>query len=106
MQIIKIGVLFKDYIFSVVISIFYLGLVFLLLVIYQHLDGIFTWHKEIKNSTHRKIGTRIVIFGRVLAGLGWLIVEENKYYAIVVLIISVSIYAFVEKNTWKKIKIV
>ena len=58
-----------------VIYIFYLGLVFLLLVIYQHLDGVLTWHKGIKNSTHRKLGTRIVIFGRVLAGLGWLIVE-------------------------------
>ena len=83
-----------------------LGLLLFAFVTYQHYSGVFIWHKNIKNPIHRKLGIYIVIFGRIVACLGWITSEENQLYSIAIFVISIGLYAFVERKNWKKIKII
>lgn len=50
-----------------------LGIIFMVLMTIQHIGGAVSWHKSTRNYGHRKLGTRLVIMGRILAGVGWLI---------------------------------
>lgn len=50
-----------------------LGLIFMILLTYQHIVGAVTWHKERRSSIHRQLGPILVFLGRILAGVGWLI---------------------------------
>lgn len=45
----------------------------MVLMTIQHIGGAVSWHKSTRNYGHRKLGTRLVIIGRILAGVGWLI---------------------------------
>lgn len=68
-----------------------LGLIFLILLTYQHTVGVVTWHKERRSSTHRQLGPIIVFLGRIIAGVGWLI-QSHKSYSIAVFITAIGLY--------------
>lgn len=70
----------------------------------QHIGGALSWHKEQRNYGHRKLGTRLALAGRLLAGVGWFIHQENWVLGAAVLGISLLLYVGAERSQWAKIK--
>lgn len=73
-------------------------------MVYQHVEGAVAHHKERSSKIHRKLGTKVVGFGRILAGLGWLIHIENVYYCFGTIALSLAMYLGLERERWSKIK--
>lgn len=49
-----------------------LGISLMVFMLYQHIIGIIAYHKSTPNRIHRSLGKNIVIYGRIVAALGWL----------------------------------
>jgi hypothetical protein len=53
--------------------IYYLGSLFLVLVIIQHVGGVASFLGRKKNPQHRAFGKLLVNIGRAVAAVGWLL---------------------------------
>ena len=65
----------------------YLGSLFLVLVIVQHIGGMTAFLGKKSNPQHRSFGKILVIIGRIIAGVGWLL-GGNQKFAIIVAVVS------------------
>lgn len=45
----------------------------MMFMIWQHFTGALAWHRGKGDMTHRKMGRRIAMGGRIVAGIGWCI---------------------------------
>lgn len=77
---------------SVVRHNWFIGLIFFGLLLYQHFKGIKAW------SPDYKVSSNMIFFGRILAGCGWLIHEEDRMYAFGVLGVSLLMYTLAERR--------
>ena len=59
-----------------------LGSILLILMVYQHITGVWAYHNHTPNPTHRALGHKIVIYGRLAAICGWM-TKNNIYYGLV-----------------------
>lgn len=85
---------------------YYLGVLFLLLVIVQHIGGMTAFLGKKPNPQHRSFGKLLVVIGRVIAGVGW-ILGGNQKNAIIVAIISIILLGLsmvLETNSTGSIK--
>ena len=76
----------------------YIGLIFFGLLVYHHLMGVKAW------SPDYRVSSKLVLFGRILAGTGWLIHEEDKMYAFAVLGTSLLMYTLAERKSGPMVK--
>lgn len=67
---------------------YYLGALFLLLVIVQHIGGMTAFLGKKPNAQHRSFGKILVIIGRCIAGVGW-ILGGNQRNAIIVAVVTI-----------------